>query len=83
MIPTLGPYLLPWLVPALKQDYPELRLAIREDLTASLLERLVSRRLDAALLALPVGDDRVESLALFDEPFWFAEPLGREPASDG
>ena len=81
VIPTLGPYLLPWLLPALKQDFPELRLAIREDLTAHLLERLVSHRLDAALVALPVADDRVEALPLFDEPFWFAEPKGHEPAS--
>ena len=81
VIPTLGPYLLPWLVPALKKDYPELRLAIREDLTIHLLERLASHRLDAALVALPVSDDRVESLPLFDEPFWFAEPKGRNPAN--
>ena len=74
VIPTLGPYLLPWLVPALKRDYPDLRLVVHEDLTARLLERLVSHRLDAALVALPVSDDRTESLALFDEPFWFAEP---------
>ena len=30
-------------------------------------------------MALPVHDDRLESLALFDEPFWFAEPKGRKP----
>ncbi len=78
VIPTLGPYLLPWLVPALQQDYPELRLALREDLTAPLLERLGSHRLDAALVALPVPDDRLETLPLFDEPFWFAEPQGRK-----
>jgi LysR family hydrogen peroxide-inducible transcriptional activator len=81
VIPTLGPYLLPWLVPALKKDYPELLLAVREDLTAHLLERLVSYRLDAALVALPVSDDRVASLPLFDEPFWFAEPKGLQPAN--
>jgi LysR family hydrogen peroxide-inducible transcriptional activator len=80
VIPTLGPYLLPWLVPALKKNYPELRLLLREDLTASLLERLASHRLDAALVALPVSHDRLESLALFDEPFWFAEPKSRKPA---
>ena len=81
LIPTLGPYLLPWLVPALKKDFPELRLSLREDLTASLLERLCSHRLDAALLALPVANDRLETLSLFDEPFWFAEPKNGEPAS--
>jgi LysR family hydrogen peroxide-inducible transcriptional activator len=81
VIPTLGPYLLPWLVPALKRDYPELRLALREDLTTPLLERLGSHRLDAALLALPVHDDRLETMPLFDEPFWFAEPKGRKHAA--
>ena len=85
IIPTLGPYLLPWLVPALRQDYPELRLVVREDLTASLLERLGSHRLDAALVALPIPDDRLATLPLFDEPFWFAEPRGdargRKPAA--
>jgi LysR family hydrogen peroxide-inducible transcriptional activator len=82
VIPTLGPYVLPWLVPALKKDYPELRLALREDLTAPLLERLSSHRLDAALMALPVPDGRLETLPLFDEPFWFAEPKGRTPPAD-
>ena len=77
IIPTLGPYLLPWLVPALADDFPDLRLAVHEDLTAALLERLVSHRLDAALVALPVADDRLETLPVFDEPFWFAEPKGR------
>ena len=81
VIPTLGPYVLPWLVPALKKDYPELRLVLREDLTAPLLERLNSHRLDAALVALPLPDERLETLPLFDEPFWFAEPKGRKPAS--
>ena len=80
VIPTLGPYLLPWLVPALRKDYPELRLALREDLTAPLLERLGSHRLDAALVALPVPDERLETLPLFDEPFWLAEPKGRKAA---
>ena len=81
IIPTLGPYVLPWLVPALKRDYPALRLVLREDLTAPLLERLGSHRLDAALVALPVPGDRLETRALFDEPFWFAEPKGRKTAS--
>jgi LysR family hydrogen peroxide-inducible transcriptional activator len=81
LIPTLGPYLLPWFVPALKKNHPELRLALREDLTASLLERLASHRLDAALVALPVANDRLETRALFDEPFWFAEPKSRKPIS--
>jgi LysR family hydrogen peroxide-inducible transcriptional activator len=77
VIPTLGPYLLPWLIPAVKAAYPELRLTVREDLTTPLLERLGAHRLDAALVALPVPDDRLDTLPLFDEPFWFAEPKTR------
>ena len=73
VIPTLGPYLLPWLVPALR-EFPGLRLAVREDLTAPLLDRLETHRLDAALMALPIVNDRLETLPLFYEPFWFAEP---------
>ena len=80
IIPTLGPYVLPWLVPALKKDYPKLRLTVREDLTAPLLERLGSHQLDAALVALPVAHDRLEMLPLFYEPFWFAEPRRRKAA---
>ncbi len=84
VIPTLGPYLLPWFVPALRRDYPDLRLTIREDLTSPLVERLASRRLDAALVALPVPDDRLEILPLFDEPFWFAGPRrSGGPGADG
>ena len=52
--------MLPWLVPALKRDYPALRLVLREDLTDPLLERLGSHRLDAALMALPVPGDRLD-----------------------
>ena len=81
IIPTLGPYLLPWLVPALKAGFPDLRLTVREDLTTPLLERLGSHRLDAALVALPVPDSRLETLPLFDEPFWFAEPKGCNPTT--
>ena len=46
-----------------------------------MLDRLASHRLDAALVALPVPDHRLESLPLFDEPFWFAEPKGRRAAA--
>lgn len=76
VIPTLGPYLLPWLVPALKNSYPKLRLAVHEDLTAHLIDRLAAHRIDAALVALPISDSSLEALPLFDEPFWFAAPRG-------
>jgi LysR family hydrogen peroxide-inducible transcriptional activator len=76
VIPTLSPYLLPWLLPALKDAFPELRLIVHEDLTDHLLERLKAHRIDAALLALPIDENELEALPLFDEPFFFACPPG-------
>ena len=76
VIPTLGPYLLAWLLPVLRERYPKLRLAVHEDLTANVIERLTDYRLDTTLLALPVTARGLESLPLFDEPFWLAAPAG-------
>jgi LysR family hydrogen peroxide-inducible transcriptional activator len=74
VIPTLGPHLLPWLVPLLKGDYPALRLILHEDLTDRLIERLRSHRIDAALLSVPITGPDLEIRPLFDEPFFFACP---------
>jgi len=82
VIPTLGPYLLPWVVPRLAEAFPRLELIIHEDLTAALMERLKAHRIDAALVALPLdGDDDVVAQPLFDEPFWFACPPGHRLAN--
>lgn len=84
VIPTLSPYLLPWLVPLLKRSYPHLRLIIHEDLTDDLLQRLRGHRIDAVLVALPLTGQDLEIRPLFDEPFFFAcphdHPLARETA---
>ena len=53
VIPTIGPFLLPKLMPALRAAFPKLRLYLREDTTARLVDRLTSHRLDLLLLALP------------------------------
>ena len=76
VIPTLSPYLLPWLLPALKRAYAELRLIVHEDLTTHLVARLKAHKIDAALLALPIDVPGLENMALFDEPFFFAGPPG-------
>ena len=72
VIPTLGLYFLPSFIPLTKSHYPQLQLAIHEDLTQHLLERLRNYQIDAALLALPLENQDLECLPLFDEPFWFA-----------
>ena len=76
VIPTLAPYMLPWLLPVLGRDYPELQLVVHEDLTERLLGELRANRIDAALLALPVDGAEFAVLPLFDEPFHLAVPSG-------
>lgn len=74
VIPTLGPYLLPWLMPVLGRDYPDLRLVLYEDLTDDLLDSLLAHRIDAALVALPIIERKLTVRPLFDEPFVFICP---------
>lgn len=69
IIPTLGPYLLPRILPAVHQAYPKLRLLLREDTTAKLLEQITTGTMDAALLALPISDDSLHVETLFHETF--------------
>lgn len=76
VIPTLGPYLMPHLLPPLRTLYPRLRLFLREDLTDHLLPQLRSGELDLLLMALPVRHERLETLALFEELFQVALPAG-------
>lgn len=74
VIPTLGPYLLPQLLQPLEKRFPQLRLTVVEQLTATLIDDLLAHRLDAALLALPVDEDGISAMPLFDEPFWVLVP---------
>lgn len=75
-IPTLGPYLLPHLLPVIRKRYPQLRLLLSELLTAQLVEAVHAHTLDCALLALPVAHEGLEAMELFREPFEVALPAG-------
>jgi LysR family hydrogen peroxide-inducible transcriptional activator len=81
VIPSLAPYLLPRLLPLIKNHYPRLQLIVHEDLTEHLLERLRAYQIDAALLALPLDGGAFQEIPLFDEPFWFACPAQHPLAS--
>ena len=74
IFPTLGPYLLPHVVPRIRARFPKLELLLVEEKSDVLLARLREGRLDAALLALPVHDDRLHAEFLFEEPFVLAVP---------
>lgn len=74
VIPTIAPYVLPHLLPAVRQTYPGLALHVRETQTDNLLSELVQGRQDLLLLALPVEVKDIETLALFEDRFLLAVP---------
>jgi LysR family transcriptional regulator, hydrogen peroxide-inducible genes activator len=74
IFPTLGPYLLPHVIPGIRERFPELQLLLVEEKSDLLLARLRDGRLDAALLAEPVHDDQLHAEFLFEEPFLLAVP---------
>jgi LysR family hydrogen peroxide-inducible transcriptional activator len=75
---TIGPYLLPQLVPALHKLAPQMPLFVEETFTSRLLELLKQGDIDAAILALPFSEPGVEVAPLYDEDFVVALPTGHE-----
>ena len=73
-IPTLSPYLMPLILMPLRRRHPQLKLVLSEEMTDTLLRRLHNHEIDAALLATAVEDHDLESVPLFNEPFWLAHP---------
>jgi LysR family transcriptional regulator, hydrogen peroxide-inducible genes activator len=74
VIPSLAPYLLPRILPLLQTRFPELRLELRETQTRQLVEDVKSGALDAAMLALPIGEPDIDTIVLFEDLFLLAVP---------
>jgi LysR family hydrogen peroxide-inducible transcriptional activator len=74
IFPTLGPYLLPHVIPHLRQRFPRLELLLREEKTEQILSMLREGTLDAGILALPMHDESLHVEFLFEEPFVLAVP---------
>jgi len=74
VIPTIAPYLLPRILPALQRRCSELQVELRETQTKVLLEELARGALDVVMLALPVPVAEFEAMCLFDDPFLLAVP---------
>jgi LysR family hydrogen peroxide-inducible transcriptional activator len=75
VIPTIAPYLLPAVAPALRTKFKRLTLAWREDKTDVLIEALDSGALDAALVALEAELGDVEREIIARDPFVLAVPV--------
>ncbi|HET7369682.1 MAG TPA: LysR substrate-binding domain-containing protein [Gammaproteobacteria bacterium] len=80
IFPTLGPYLLPHVLPVVRQRFPKLELLLVEEKTEDILARLREGRLDAVVVALPVPDEGLKTTFLFEEPFVLAAPKDHELA---
>ncbi len=78
VIPTIAPYILPSVIPALSHSYPDLRLFLHEHRTDRLIEMILDNKLDLLLLDLNVELKGLCSLALYDDPFLLATPFGHK-----
>lgn len=69
IIPTIAPFLLPRVLPALRQQFPHLRLYLTEDITQRVYEKLMNGELDLIIIALPYALRNVEIMSLFKDRF--------------
>ena len=72
VIPTIGPFLLPRVLPALRERFPELTVYLREEQTDPLLARLEDGEVDAALIALPCDTGDLATEVIGEDEFLFA-----------
>lgn len=79
--PTLSTYLFPELVVKIRKSIPDLRLILVEEKTDRLIEQLKNGSIDAALLALPINEERLMSKPLFEDKFRLAVPTDHALAS--
>ncbi len=88
LIPTVAPYLLPDIFPALTRELPDLSFAVSESRTDALIEGLGDGSIDVALIAtdLPAGGPKLVAAELFADEFVLATPAGEaagEPVALG
>ncbi|MCI5107423.1 MAG: hydrogen peroxide-inducible genes activator [Pseudomonadales bacterium] len=76
VIPTIGPFLLPHLLADLRKRYTKLKLFLKEDLSAQLVQRLQQGDLDLIILAFPYATPDMETLTLFRDEFLLCLPQG-------
>ena len=74
VIPTLAPYLMPYILRPIHAAYPNLTIDLWEDQTQALIDALRNHKLDAALLATKTDAPEITEIALFEEPLMAALP---------
>src|SRR5690349_1778492 len=79
VIPTIAPFLLPAMLPRLRNQWPSLKLFLREETSQAACEALHRGQLDCVLLALPYPCGEIDSAPLFNDPLFVAFPHGEAP----
>jgi LysR family hydrogen peroxide-inducible transcriptional activator len=75
LIYSIAPYLLPSIIPLLKNTSPDIILEAEEDITKNLINKLKDGSIDAAIIALPFDVPGIETQPLYDEPFKVLIPI--------
>lgn len=83
VIPTVGPFLLPRVLPVLRERFPELTVYLREEQTAPLLARVEAGELDVGVIALPYDTGDLTMEVAFEDEFLFACHAGHALAGAG
>jgi len=71
IIPTIGPYLLPGVLPEVRQQYPDFQLHIIEEQSQVLVQQVISGELDTAILALPFNIEGLLAFEFWQEDFYW------------
>src|SRR5512139_1040205 len=79
VIPTIAPFLLPAMLPRLRNQWPSLKLYLREETSQAACDALHRGQLDCVLLALPYGCGEVDHALLFEDQLFVAYPKGEAP----
>lgn len=72
--PTIAPYFLPKIISPINKSMPKLKLLFLEEKSPILIEKLLKGEIDAAILALPIENETLDSAVLFEDNFWLAVP---------
>lgn len=76
VIYTISPYLLPHLIPRLRERAPQMQLLLEENYTARLAEMLKQGEIDVAIVAEPFHEGGIATQAIYEEGFVVATPRG-------
>lgn len=81
LIYSIAPYLLPVLLPKLKESSSKINFEVEEDITKNLEEKIIKGNIDAAIIALPFDIPSIDLIDLYDEEFVVIVPNNHEWAT--